>query len=221
LVAILIPDNHAYLNLPTTVSGAAASATAQSKSRRLGHGMSSNSESTSNLLLACEEEEVEGYGCPSQDAESPSSNSSFVAFTSNAIDRRRRLRDCRHHRQPSASKIPRIPQAVPPVNTTAQTFFQAHTKLANPLRRIISGGFRQRSNSLRPQSATSSSNHHFFGDVQTQETEAADLANFRVSRKISEGVAGSGGGGVTEPDTFFLPQSSNLTFFGGGQSLLF
>ncbi|KAL5961745.1 Hippocampu abundant transcript 1 protein [Taenia solium] len=216
LVAILIPDNHTYLNLPTTASGAAASATGPAKSRRLGHGMPSNSGSTANLLLACEEEEVEGFGGSNLEAECPSSNTSFVVFASNATGRRRRLRDSRHQRQPSDSKIPRTPQAIPPITTTSQTFLQASTKLANPLRRMISSGFRQRSDLLRPHSATATSNSHFFGDMQTQETEAADLANFRVPCKISEGVAGGGDGGVNEPAALFLPQPSNPTFFDGG-----
>ncbi|KAH9278736.1 Tetracycline resistance protein, class B [Echinococcus granulosus] len=212
LVAILIPDNNAYLILPTTAFGTPASTASPANLRHLSHGISSNSESSANLLLACEGEEVEGFGVSNQEAECPSSNSHFIVFASNTTDRRRRLRDNRHHRQPSASKIPRT-QPTPPPTTTAQTFFQAHTKLANPLLRMISSGFRQRPNSFRPQSTIATSSSNFFGDLQTRETEAADLANFRVPCRISEGVTGGGGG--NEPEAFSLPQSSNFAPSGG------
>ena len=103
----------------------------------------------------------------------------------------RRLRESRHHRQPSASKIlrptPHLSTKVPGLPFAA--------KLANPLRRILSSGQRQRSHSP-PQfrgvsGVPNSSASHFLGEAQRRDTEAADLTNIRVPSRVSEAVIGS------------------------------
>nr|CUU99399.1 hypothetical transcript [Hymenolepis microstoma] len=171
LTAMFIP-NETPIYFPTSSSS--------SKPRR---GRSAGSESTMNLLG--DDSDVE---CG--DDNPTSAYGSGFAFSSTE---RRRRRDSRHQRQPSASK--NLRQHQPPLSTAPLT-----TKLANPLRRILQlSSSRQRSHSpppsalAQPRSAAATS--HFFGAsdpvvIDTRETEAADLANFRVPYRLSEAVIG-------------------------------
>ncbi|VDO02309.1 unnamed protein product [Rodentolepis nana] len=88
------------------------------------------------------------------------------------------------------------------------------TKLANPLRRILQlSSSRLRSHSPPPPAvaqsrSTNAATSHFFGVsdpvlIDTRETEAADLANFRVPYRLSEAVIGD----AANP---LLPQSTAL-----------
>uniref|UniRef100_A0A5K3F1D5 MFS domain-containing protein n=2 Tax=Mesocestoides corti TaxID=53468 RepID=A0A5K3F1D5_MESCO len=176
MVAIFIPEDRSYHTLATTRS------TDPNHSLRRSNRAGTSS-STANLLAG---DDVGGY--PSDADDDDEHQVGFAGLTSPSTDRRRRVRDnrqslpsaqstTRHQRQPSASKIPR--------GTVPNTFFQAHAtalpaKLANPLRRLLANDVRH---------APSFFSHLPSVDPQRKETEAADLANFRVPTKFTDEYA--------------------------------
>ncbi|VUZ56453.1 unnamed protein product [Hymenolepis diminuta] len=193
LTAMFIPnETPVYHGLPTS----------SSKSRR-GQGAGSTSESIMNLLG--DDSDVEG-------GEGNSTSSYGFAFSSTE---RRRHKESRHQRQSSASKNLR---QHPPISVAPLA-----TKLTNPLRRILQlSSSRQHSHSppptaaAQPRSATGAS--HFLGvsdpvTIDTRETAAADLANFRVPYRLSEAVIGdTTAATATMP---LLPHSTTTTTNGG------
>ncbi|KAM3171910.1 hypothetical protein ACTXT7_015622 [Hymenolepis weldensis] len=194
LTAMFIPnETPVYHGLPIS----------SSKSRR-GQSAGSTSESIVNLLG--DESDLEGG-----EGNSTSSYGSAFAFSSTE---RRRHKESRHQRQSSASKNPR--QHPPSISVAPLA-----TKLANPLRRILQlSSSRQRSHSppptaaAQPRSATGAS--HFLGvsdpvTIDTRETAAADLANFRVPYRLSEAVIGDAAATATAAAIPLLPHSTTTT----------
>lgn len=128
-----------------------------------------------------------------------------------------RHKESRHQRQSSASKNLR---QHPPISVAPLT-----TKLANPLRRILQlSSSRQRSHSppptaaAQPRSATGASHFLAVSDpvtIDTRETAAADLANFRVPYRLSEAVIGDATATAAAAAMPLLPHSTTMTINGG------